>query len=57
MAIPVRPTAPSRSAPKTALVDLKDTRAELLEGAHRRAWRISGAVVAHLAIGDPDTLP
>jgi hypothetical protein len=35
----------------------KDTRAELLEGARRRAWRLDGAVVAHLAVGDPDTLP
>jgi hypothetical protein len=57
VAILARPTAPSRSTPKTTLVDLKDMRAELLEGAHRRAWRIAGVVVAHLAVGDPDTLP
>jgi hypothetical protein len=35
----------------------KDTRAELLEGACRRAWWLDGAVVAHLTVGDPDTLP
>jgi hypothetical protein len=57
VAIAARPTAPSRSAPKTALVDLKDTRAELLEGARRRAWQLDGVVVAHLAVGDLDTLP
>jgi hypothetical protein len=26
-------------------------------GARRHAWQITGAVVAHLTVGDPDTLP
>jgi hypothetical protein len=55
--IPTRPMAPSQSAPKTALVDLKNARAELLVGARRRAWRLDGAMAAHLAVGDLDTLP
>jgi hypothetical protein len=55
--IPARPTTPSRSAPKTALVDLKNARVERLVGARRHAWRLDGAVAAHLAVGDLDTLP
>jgi hypothetical protein len=52
----VRPTAPTRSAPKTAPADLKKRGAELQERVHRRAWRPGGAVVELLAGGDLGTL-